>query len=113
MVGATAEDIIGSVYEFDNLPRRNFPLFQLHSFFTDDSILTLAVAKVILEGGDYGEENLAFGNAYPDASYGGVPAEIAEEAKFRLTPILLEIAERFSIKYMVGNYTIRAPKTIC
>ncbi len=70
MIGAIAGDMIGSVYEFDNLPSKDFPLFRGDSFFTDDSILTLAVAKAILEGGDYGEEIWAFGNAYPDASYG-------------------------------------------
>ncbi len=44
MIGAIAGDIIGSVYEFDNYRRTDFPLFDPRCTFTDDTVLTVAVA---------------------------------------------------------------------
>ena len=44
MLGAIAGDIIGSVYEFYQIKTKNFPLFIDDSSFTDDTILTVAVA---------------------------------------------------------------------
>ncbi len=55
MIGAIAGDIIGSVYEFDPVKRTDFPLFSPGSVFTDDSILTVALAEVILRGGNGGD----------------------------------------------------------
>ena len=46
MVGALIGDTIGSVYEFNNVRRKDFELFSRHSFLTDDSIMTLAVAEI-------------------------------------------------------------------
>jgi ADP-ribosylglycohydrolase len=51
MLGAIVGDIVGSVYEFNNLRTKNFPLFTEESSFTDDTILTIAVADVLLSGG--------------------------------------------------------------
>ena len=48
MIGAIAGDIIGSVYEFHNLKSKEFPLFKPISTFTDDSVLTIAIAGAIL-----------------------------------------------------------------
>ncbi|WP_066426925.1 ADP-ribosylglycohydrolase family protein [Anabaena sp. 4-3] len=48
MLGAIAGDIIGSVYEGKSLKSKNFPLFDRQSRFTDDTVLTVAVADVIL-----------------------------------------------------------------
>ena len=53
MIGALAGDIIGSVYEFNNIKTKDFPLFSKESFYTDDSIMTIAVADWLLHGGDY------------------------------------------------------------
>ena len=53
MLGAIAGDIIGSGYEFDRTKRKDFTLFTDQSSFTDDSILSIAVADVILHGGDF------------------------------------------------------------
>jgi len=50
MLGAIAGDTIGSVYEFDNTKTKDFKLFTPASSFTDDSILTVATAEVILRG---------------------------------------------------------------
>ena len=72
MLGAVAGDIIGSVYEHRPIKTTRFPLFQDHSHFTDDSVLTLAVAQAILEGKEeYGWTLKEFGRAYPQAGYGG------------------------------------------
>lgn len=48
MLGAIIGDIVGSVYEFDNTKRTDFPLFSDRSSYTDDSIMTVAVAEWLL-----------------------------------------------------------------
>ena len=54
MIGAITGDIIGSVYEFTNLkPDFNFPLFVKDSEFTDDTVLTVALADSILNDFSY------------------------------------------------------------
>ena len=52
MLGAVIGDIVGSIYEFDNLKSKDFPLFQDSCRFTDDTICTLALAECLLDGGD-------------------------------------------------------------
>lgn len=71
MLGAIAGDIIGSVYEHQPIKSEEFPLFGPACRFTDDTVMTVAVAHAILEGGDYAAEMKAFGRRYPDAGYGG------------------------------------------
>ena len=71
MIGAVAGDIVGSVHEFQPIKTKDFPLFSPRSRFTDDSVLTIAVAKAILEGSSYREAIHSFGRSYPDAGYGG------------------------------------------
>ncbi len=71
MIGAIAGDIIGSVYEFEGIKTKDFPLFQPTCHFTDDSVLTVAIAQAILTDGDYRAKVLGFGRRYPHASYGG------------------------------------------
>jgi len=56
MIGAIAGDIIGSVYEWHNIKTTNFPLFDKGCTFTDDTVLTLAVADAILNQVDYAEK---------------------------------------------------------
>lgn len=48
MYGAILGDIIGSTYEFAGIKTKKFPLFPCGSDFTDDSILTIAVAKALI-----------------------------------------------------------------
>ena len=48
MKGAIIGDIIGSIYEFDNIKTKDFPLFGKKCFFTDDSVMTVAVADALL-----------------------------------------------------------------
>lgn len=45
MLGAIAGDIIGSVYEFNSIKTKNFELFGERSRFTDDTVMTAAVAE--------------------------------------------------------------------
>ena len=53
MYGAILGDIIGSPYEFDvnNIKTTEFELFSERSEFTDDSIMTLAVAEALMDCG--------------------------------------------------------------
>lgn len=52
MIGAVIGDIVGSIYEFDNIKTKEFEFFQRSMEFTDDSILTFATARWLLNGGD-------------------------------------------------------------
>lgn len=71
MIGAIAGDIIGSVYEHNSIKTKDFPLFSLNSRFTDDTVLTVAVAYSILSDKSYRDGIKKIGNRYPDAGYGG------------------------------------------
>ena len=81
MYGAILGDIVGSPYEFDhnNYKAKDFPLFGQRSEFTDDTVMTLAVAKALLD--TQGQDDAAIkaalvremqrlGRAYPDKGYG-------------------------------------------
>lgn len=70
MIGAIAGDIIGSVYEHHPIKTKDFPLFQAQSRFTDDTVLTCAVAHAILTGCSYLESIREIGRRYPGAGYG-------------------------------------------
>jgi ADP-ribosylglycohydrolase len=72
MLGAISGDIVGSIYEFDNLRTKDFPLFTATSSFTDDTILTVAVADVLLNGGSYTDTFKRYYRYYPNphGSYG-------------------------------------------
>lgn len=70
MIGAIAGDIIGSIYEWNNIKTKDFELFKSHCFFTDDSILTIALAEAILNDGNYTELLKKYYQRYPNADYG-------------------------------------------
>ena len=82
MYGAILGDIIGSPYEFDqnNIKTTDFELFSERSEFTDDSIMTLAVAEGLMNCGIDAEEDVMkksiieamkkYGKRYPFAGYG-------------------------------------------
>lgn len=72
MLGAIVGDIVGSIYEFQNHRSKDFPLFSTGSSFTDDSVLTVALAEAILERGDYAALMREYGERYPGAGYGGM-----------------------------------------
>ena len=74
MLGAIIGDVVGSVYEFNNIKTKDFPLFRDDCFFTDDTVMTCAVAEAIMKGGkpdDFIDEMKRLGRLYPDAGYGG------------------------------------------
>jgi len=71
MIGAIAGDIIGSVYEHDPIKTKDFPLFHPQCRFTDDTVLTIAIAKAILDDRNYFKAVREIGRKYPHAGYGG------------------------------------------
>jgi len=83
MTGAILGDIVGSIYEFDNIKTKEFELFDKECFFTDDSVMTIAIAEALLQAEEINEENLEdfkenlitvmheIGVKYPDCGYGG------------------------------------------
>lgn len=71
MLGAIAGDIIGSVYEASPTKSREFPLFSKGCRFTDDTVLTVAVADTILSGADYIDKFHEYFARYPHAGFGG------------------------------------------
>lgn len=71
MIGALAGDFIGSVYEAGTMKTTDFPLFHPRCRFTDDSVLTVALADSILNGTDYTTLLKSYFRHYPNAGYGG------------------------------------------
>ncbi len=71
MLGAIAGDIIGSVYEDRPIKTTDFPLFSSQCCFTDDTVLTVALADSILNGTPYVEKLKEYYRRYPHAGYGG------------------------------------------
>ncbi len=80
MLGAIAGDIIGSVHEFMGIKTIDFPLFCDNSDFTDDSVLTIALADAILNACDYSELMKNYYFRYPGRGYGGMFHEWASSA---------------------------------
>jgi hypothetical protein len=71
MIGAIAGDMVGSIYEQRQIKTKDFPLFDERCRFTDDTVLTVAVADAILKGGSYLDSVRRIGRRYPRAGYGG------------------------------------------
>jgi type I restriction enzyme M protein len=81
MLGAFAGDIIGSIYEFNNIKTKDFPLFSNSCFATDDSIMTAAVSNALItylrsdKTTDVhillAKEMRSLGNLFPNGGYGG------------------------------------------
>ena len=74
MMGAIIGDIVGSVYEWHNIKTKDFPLFREDCFFTDDTVMTCAVAEAVMNGGqkdDFIDAMKKYARMYPDAGYGG------------------------------------------
>ena len=82
MLGAILGDMVGSPYEFDrnNYKHKDFPLLSENSHFTDDTVMTLAVALGLIAGqgdaqktfADVQHEMRNWGRRYPHAGYGGM-----------------------------------------
>lgn len=65
MIGSIIGDIVGSIYEFGNMKSKEFNLFAPHASYTDDSILTIATADWLMNGGKPATYYADWGNAYP------------------------------------------------
>ena len=81
MYGAMLGDIIGCPFEFDRGKKiKDFPLFSEGSEFTDDSVMTIAVADALMAAGEDPEQTKMlltysmqrWGKKEPDAGYGGM-----------------------------------------
>ena len=82
MIGAILGDMIGAPYEFDRGNKtKTFPLFSRYSEFTDDSVMTIAVAEALMDTIGMPDEKVLetlttsmrkWGRRYPDAGYGGM-----------------------------------------
>ena len=70
MIGAVAGDVVGSRFERDNAKTKQFELFGPGCRFTDDTVLTVALADTILTGKDCAKNLKAWARSYPDAGYG-------------------------------------------
>jgi len=83
MLGAIIGDIVGSVYEFRTLKHKDFPFWSDSCTFTDDTVMTIAVANVCRRLYDntpvcdeahwqyaFQQEMHRLGNAYPHQGYG-------------------------------------------
>ena len=74
MIGAIIGDIVGSIYEWCNIKTKEFPLFGKNCGFTDDSVITIAVAEGLMNGGtpyDYIKAMKRLGRIYINVGYGG------------------------------------------
>lgn len=78
MIGAIIGDIAGSIYEFNNIKTTDFPIIGDNCFFTDDTVMTVAVAEALIKGGrneaktekEMVKAMKKYGKIYPDAGYG-------------------------------------------
>ena len=70
IIGAVIGDIIGSRFEFTKPPTRDVNRFTAGSSFTDDTVLTVAVADASLHKRDFGEAIFEWARKYPNAGFG-------------------------------------------
>ena len=105
MLGAIAGDMIGSVFEGNPLKSKDFPLFCEDSTFTDDTVLTVAVAHTIRNavslGGD-SDTMACIAGGIAQAYYEDIPEEIIEEVRKELSDELLDIIDDFCSTYNLG-----------
>lgn len=71
MIGAIIGDIVGSRFEFNNHRSTEFEFFHPDCKFTDDTVMTVAVADAIINGRPFGEVLHEYGRRYPRRGYGG------------------------------------------
>ena len=80
LFGAVIGDIVGSKYEFDNIRTKKFEFFDDDMFYTDDTVMSVAVYEALKNTKENNYENLReetvkqmqlYGRQYPYCSYGG------------------------------------------
>ena len=77
LLGGIVGDIIGSTREWNNIKNEDFELLPEGSSFTDDTVMTLAVAEWLMTDSEHSERGLIecmqrLGRKYPNAGYGGM-----------------------------------------
>ena len=72
ILGAILGDIAGSRFEFRNEKSTDIKLFTEADYFTDDTVMTIAVADWLLTGASLPNIMRDWGNGYPDRGYGGM-----------------------------------------
>ena len=138
ILGALAGDMSGSPYEFNNIKTTDFPLFTEWSEFTDDSVMTLAVADALLSSADDAqplsyalvESMRRLGKRYPNAGYGGRFARWLEDplahprpykswgngSGMRVSPVAWAFGSLELVEYVAAEtakVTHNAPEGIC
>ena len=128
MMGAIIGDIAGSVYEYRTCKSIECELFSPAAMFTDDSVLTVATADVLMYGGSYTDVYQHYGRRFPDAGYGAQfhhwifsenaapynswgngsamrvsPIGLALSSLEELPPDLLEVVDEFNDKYPMSG----------
>lgn len=71
IIGAVIGDVIGSVFEWNNIKTTDFDLFNPKCDFTDDTVLTIAVADCIVNKKDFAKTIWEYGRKYRGRGYGG------------------------------------------
>jgi len=75
ILGSITGDIIGSIYEFNNVKHKHFELFLQNTTFTDDSVLTIATMEALLSGETtpdiYTKLYQTYGRKHPNRGWGG------------------------------------------
>lgn len=76
MFGASIGDVVGSRWEFNNIKTKDFALFGKGCYATDDTVMTCAVADVLVNKKQNNKDKIIdtlkkWGKKYPDAGYGG------------------------------------------
>lgn len=71
VIGAIAGDVIGSIFERNNVKTIDFELFNKHATFTDDTVLTMAVVESLLYGEHFSQTIWDYGRRYEGRGYGG------------------------------------------
>ena len=104
IIGAIAGDIIGSTHEFRPIKTKEFSLFNKRSTFTDDTIMTLAVAKWLINDRDSKEELIKqlqyFGNKYPHGGYGRMFKEWLQTENPKPYAIRKELKEHWLLQML-------------
>lgn len=75
MIGAIIGDIVGSIYEFNNHLDKDIKFMPWEAYFTDDSVMTVAIARALLDNPDNPDAAkwMRFiGRPYPKCGYGGM-----------------------------------------
>jgi len=72
MLRAIAGDIIGSIYERNDIKFTDFPLFREENRFADDAVLTITTADCLLNNKDFRKMYQKYCQRYPNAGYGEI-----------------------------------------